>query len=373
LTKQLTKTLFAQKPMKTQLVKIILVMTALLCAGVFYSCSEDDNAAKKAKKDELLASIAEAENLLATTIEGVAAGNYQRGSQDDLQDAIDIAQVIADLTEVKQATVTGANANLQAAITVYEGMIIQPIDAANLVGHWTFDEIASTAAGTAVKDYSGNARNGAIKAGHTYFNAGGAGVLPTLTSDRYGNAGKALSLDKGANVEIPYNTAFNSPAMSFTAWVKLAETRNNRFVGLHSWIGYKFEVQDGNRPFLSMGHSGGTYDRDATVAIGQGAWYHLAATFMAGKMVFYVNGIMVKTWEDTPNAAAALATAYNLVLGCDFPTDQYAATPANFDVDKKIPAEWGGYLHGSLDEVRLYKTALTGAQVTSIYDLEKPN
>jgi hypothetical protein len=358
--------------MKTQSVKFILMMAVLLGASLFNSCSEDD-AAKKAKKDEILASITEAETLLNTTIEGVAAGNYQRGAQDDLQDAINIAQVIADLPEVKQSTVTGANANLQAAIDVYMAQVIQPIDAANLVGHWTFDEIASTAAGTAVKDYSGNARNGTIKAGHTYFNAGGAGVLPTLTSDRYGNAGKALSMDKGSNVEIPYNAAFNSPAMSFTAWIKLGEVRNNRFVGLHSWVGYKFEVQDGNRPFLSMGHSGGTYDRDATVVIGQGAWYHLAATYTAGKMVFYVNGIMVKTWEDTPNAAAALTTAYNLVLGCDFPTDQYAATTTNFDVDKKIPAEWGGYLHGSLDEVRLYKTALTGAQVTSIYDLEKPN
>jgi hypothetical protein len=161
--------------------------------------------------------------------------------------------------------------------------------------------------------------------------------------------------------------------MSFVAWVKLDEVRNNRFIGLHSWIGYKFEVQDGNRPFLSMGHSGGTYDRDAAVAIGQGAWYHLAATYTAGKMVFYVNGIMVKTWEDTPNAAAVLPTPYNLVLGCDFPTDKYASVTTNFDTDHRIPAEWGGYLHGSLDEVRIYKTALTAAQVTSIYDLEKPN
>jgi hypothetical protein len=38
-----------------------------------------------------------------------------------------------------------------------------------------------------------------------------------------------------------------------------------------------------------------------------------------------------------------------------------------------IPAAWGGYLHGSLDEVRIYKVALTATQVTSIYDLEKPN
>ena len=347
------------------------MVTSLLGAGLLTSCDSDDPEA--VVKTDLEASIAEANLLLTTTHEGVAAGNFQRGSQDELQNAVDIAVVIFELPEVQQATVTGANANLQAAITVYEGQVIEAIDPANLVGHWTFDEIDAATAGAVVKDYSGNARDGAIKAGHTYFNAGGTGVLPTLATDRYGNAGKALLLNKGSNVEIPYNAALNSPSMSFSAWVKLNEVRNNRFMGLHSWIGYKFEVQDGNRPFLSMGHSDGTYDRDAAVAIGQDAWYHLATTYTAGTMSFYINGILVKSWTDTPNAAAALATPYNLVLGCDFPTDKYAATETNFDNDKLIPAAWGGYLHGTLDEVRIYKTALSAAQVTSIYDLEKPN
>jgi hypothetical protein len=357
--------------MKTRSLKLILMVTSLLGVGLFSSCSSNDPAA--VTKVELDASIAQANALLAGSIEGVAAGNYQRGSQTELKNAIAIALVISQLPEVKQTTVTGANASLQAAIAVYQGKIIQAIDPANLVGHWTFDEIATVTAGAVVKDYSGNSRNGAIKAGHVYFNAGAAGVLPTLTTDRYGNVGKALAMNKGSNVEIPYNVALNSASMSFAAWIKLDEVRNNRFMGLHSWIGYKFEVQDGNRPFLSMGFAGGTYDRDAAVAIGQGAWYHLATTYTAGTMSFYINGILVKKWTDTPNAAAALTTPYNLVLGCDFPTDKYAATDSNFDNDKLIPAAWGGYLHGSLDEVRIYKTALTAAQVTSIYDLEKPN
>jgi hypothetical protein len=358
--------------MKTRTVKLILMVTTLLGAGLFTQCSKDDPTVVVVKTD-LQASITEANTLLTTTIEGVAAGNYQRGSQTTLKNAISIAQVINDLAEVSQETVTGANANLQAGITVYKAKIIVAIDPGNLVGHWTFDEITAATAGTAVKDYSGNSRNGSIKAGHTSFNAGGAGVLPVLATDRYGNAGKALLLDKGANVEIPYNSAFNQASMSFSVWIKLAEVRNNRFIGLYSWIGYKFEVQDGNRPFLSMGHTGGTYDRDAAVAIGQGAWYHLVSTYVAGSMKFYINGVLVKSWADTPNAAATISPVYNLVLGCDFPTDKYAATATNFDTDHIIPAEWGGYLHGYLDEVRIYKTALTASQVTSIYDLEKPN
>lgn len=363
--------------MKTKTVKFILTCGALLFALlVVDSCSEDE--ATVVDKAALELSITTANGLLTTTIEGVGTGNYQRGSRTPLVEAVAIAQVIADLPEASQSTVTGAKANLDNAIDNYEAAIIVPIDPANLVGQWTFDELTAATAGTVVKDYSGNARNGAIKVGHVYFGSGTA----TIATDRYGVAGKALLLDKGANVEIPYNTALNAASVSITAWVKLSEVRNNRFVGLHSWIGYKFEVQDGNRPFATIGHSGGSYDRDATVAIGQDAWYHLAMTFTAGTMKFYINGVLVPggTWDNVPNPAASIAgTPYNLVLGCDFPTDKYSsdANGTNFDTIGHadyhvIPAAWGGYLHGYLDEVRIYKSALTAGQVTSIYDLEKP-
>ncbi len=364
--------------MKTQSVKLILMVMALFSAGLFTSCSNDDPAA--VKKAELQATIAAANFLLTTTHEGAAAGNFLRGSQQPLIQAVAIAQVIADLPEVKQTTVTGAKANLEAAIVIYNGEIIEAIDPANLVGHWTFDELTTAAAGTSVKDYSGNERNGTIKVGNANLLPNGSGVA-ALGSDRYGVAGKALLLDAGANVEIPYNTAFNQPSLSFSVWIKLSEVRNNRFIGLHSWLGYKFEVQDGNKPFLSIGHSGGTYDRDAIVDIDQNSWYHLVATYTAGTMKFYVNSILVATWTNTPNPAASIGTpTYNLVLGCDFPTDKYSAdaTGANFGTVGHadyhlIPAAWGGYLHGYLDEVRIYKSVLSAAQVISIYDLEKPN
>lgn len=364
--------------MKTRTVKLILLAMAFLSAGLLNSCSDDDEGTKAANKDELLATITAANTLLTTTSEGVAAGNYERGSQAELQDAVDIAQVIADLPESTQESVDGANANLEAAITVYESKVIEAIDPANLAGHWTFDELTTAVAGTTVKDYSGNDRNGTAKAGHIFWNDGDAGVVPQLATDRYGNEGKALRLNKGANVEIPYNVALNPSSLTISAWVKLSEVRNNRFVGLHSWNGYKFEVQDGNRPFLTIHASNGSdyYDRDAAVSIGQDAWYHLVVTHTVGNMKFYINGIMVKDWDNVPLGALQLTNQFNLVLGCDFPTDQYATdNGAGYDTDplKKIPVQWGSYLNGYLDEVRIYKVALTGTQVTSIYDLEKPN
>jgi hypothetical protein len=365
--------------MKTKTVKFILTCGALLFALlVVDSCSSDDPAAV-VDKVSLKASIDAANVLLTTTIEGAAAGNYIRGSQHPLSHAVVAAQVIADLPEATQSTVTGTRANLDAAIATYGTQLVVPIDAANLVGQWTFDQILSVTAGSEVKDYSGNSRHGAIKVGNANLLPAGSGTA-ALGADRYGVANRALLLDKGANVEIPYNTAFNQPSLSISVWVKLLEVRNNRFVGLHSWLGYKFEVEGGNKPFASIGHSGGTYDRDTELPILQNIWYHLVVTYTANSMIFYINGQKVKTWDNTPNPAISISgTPYNLVLGCDFPSDKYSsdASGANFDAIGHadyhvIPAAWGGYLHGYLDEVRIYKSVLTATQVTSIYDLEKP-
>lgn len=367
--------------MKTKPMKMILTCGALLMAMLFIdSCSKDDPAVV-IDKEGLKASIVAANLLLTTTFEGAAPDNYIRGSQHPLSHAVVAAQVIADLTEVSQATVTGSKASLDNAVTVYGTQKVVPIDPTNLVGQWTFDQLTAATAGTVVKDYSGNSRNGTIKVGNANLLPSGGGTA-SLGADRYGVAGKAILLDKGANVEIPYNTAFNQPAFSFSVWIKLVEVRNNRFMGLQSWLGYKFEVQDGNRPFLSVGHSGGTYDRDAGVAIGQNVWYHLAVTYTAGSMKFYINGVLVPsgTWTNTPNPAASISgKPYNLVLGCDFPSDKYSADAngTNFGTVghadfQLIPAAWGGYLHGYLDEVRIYKSVLSATQVTSIYELEKP-
>lgn len=361
--------------MKTKSGKLILMGGMLFFAVFFASCSKDDPAVV-IDKTALKASITSANLLLTTTSEGVATGNYLKGSQAPLTTAIAAAQTVVDDVAVSQVTVTNATVSLAAAVTVYDGKKVVPIDPANLIGQWTFDQITAATIGAVVKDYSGNGRDGSIKAGHSTL----GGILPVLTTDRYGVAGKALALNKGANVEIPYNTALNPASISISVWVKLAEVRNNRFMGLQSWIGYKFEVQDGNIPFATIGHTGGSYDRDAVVKINQNEWYHLVMTYTAGTMVFYINGLKVRTHTDTPNPAISISgKPYNLVFGQDFPTDKYSldSNGTNFDTVGHadfhvIPLAWGGYLHGSLDEVRIYKSVLTESQVTTIYNVEKP-
>lgn len=345
----------------------ILVMLLLVISITFVqSCKKDDPVT--VDKAALTAKITEAENLIATTEEGTANGQYAFGSQATLQAVIDLAKVVKGNENATQTEVDNSVTNLTAAITTYLGQEVSPIAEDALIGFWAFD--AGT--GTTAKDYSDNGFDG------TFENEAGFGAgVPTWTTDRYGNEAKAIAFDLGAKITIPYNIKLNPQQMTVALWVNAAELRaSNRFMGLQSWNGYKFQLQDANRPFFTAATLNTTpgvddiiYDRDAGTPIDLDTWYHLAVTFGGGNMVFYINGVSIMTWDDTPGDLVTV-TDHDLVFGVG--SSKYAATTDNYDVDHIIPLDWGGYFHGSLDEIRMYNTVLSAAQIESIYNVEKP-
>jgi hypothetical protein len=346
----------------------------VLSAGFLASCSKDDDAPPVVKTD-LVTAIATVNELLATTHEGVAAGDYLKGSQAPLIDAVAAAQAVVDDPTAKQITVTNAIVALAAAVEEYQGKQVVPIDPTNLVGQWTFDELTTAAVGTSVKDYSGNNFNGTIKAGHEFWGGG----VPTLAADRYGDEGKALHFDKGSNVEIPYNTKLNPTVLSISLWAKADVNdpivNNQYMVAMNRWNGYKLNFQDSPKAFFTVKADvpnvadPAYYDRDnADPLVTQGQWWHIVVTFGGGHMIFYLNGVMVKDWDNTPGTAVSQSTApVNLVFGQDLPSTGYSTN----DADPNY-LNWGGFYIGTLDEVRIYKSVLSASQVTSIYDAEKP-
>lgn len=356
--------------MKKVIPKSILVILMLFAfAGLvtLSSCDDDDDGKDPANTTALETAIADAEDLLANTEEGNNDGEYPAAARTTLQSAIDAAQAVVDNTESTQAQVDAALNSLNAAMSTYEDSVVVPVAEADLIAHYSFND----GTGTTATDMSANGFDGTFETGHADWGAG----VPEWTEDRNGEDNMALFFNEGANIEIPYNTQLNPEQMTISLWINPAEIReNNRFIGLHSWIGYKFQLQSTNRPFFTVHNSDDAYfDRDAEVALPLNEWHHIAVTFGGGNMVFYIDGEAVKTWDNTPGTAMSISDApYNLVIGQDFPTDQYAATDANFETDQKIPLAWGGYFHGALDEVRMYKTVLSDTQIQSIYDREKP-
>lgn len=336
-------------------------MIAFLAGSLisFNSCKDDDD--DLVDKTELAAKIATAEELIASTDEGTAEGQYIPGSKAVLQTVIDAAKVVNLNPAATQTEVDNTVIAIDAAITLYNSKIVEAIAPEALVGHWTFDD----GAGTTLTDYSDNNFNGTLMSGADTWEGG----LPVWAKDRYGNDGKALSFDKGAYVKIPNNPAFSPKTISIAVWVNAAEIlENNRFIGLHSWEGYKFQLQSVNKSFFSVATTDGIWDRDSDPELEINTWYHLTVTLGDGKMTFYANGTETQVWDDTPGTL--VASTNDLVFGRD--ADVYAADDSNYDVDKIIPLAWGGYFHGMMDEVRIYSTVLTAAQVQSIYNLEKP-
>ena len=351
------------KNLKTNYAKLVAVLFLVISIAFVPACSDDDDD-DPVDKTALLAKITEAENIITTTEEGTANGQYAFGSQDVLQDVIDIAQAVYDNPIATQVEVEATIISLTAAITVYEGMEISPIAPDALIGHWAFDD----GTGTTAKDYSDNGFDGTFGT-ETGFGAG----VPTWTTDRYGNAGKAISFDEGAKITVPYTAAINPTQITIALWVNSAEVRgSSRFLGLQSWNGYKFELQSANKPFFTGcidQAGGGVFLQDDTEpALELNTWYHIAATWGSGQLIFYINGIATRT-IDGESGDLVTVTGHDLTFGVG--SSKYAATTDNYDTDKIIPLEWGGYFHGSLDEIRMYNTVLTATQIASIYNLEK--
>lgn len=366
--------------MKTRNVKVLLSAAIVLLIGWGIVACSKKSVTPPVVKTDLTAAVTAANTLVTSTHEGVAAGNYLKGSQAPLIAAIAQAQAVIDNMTATQADVNAAIANLAAAVTTYGAALVTAIDPTNLVGQWTFDEITSAVADAVVKDYSGNAHDGALKAGHAYW--AGSGV-PTLAADRYGNAGKALHFDKGQNVEIPYNTALNPPVMSISLWAKqdveTAIYADQYMVAMNRWNGYKLQFQSTPRAFFTarvVRSAGDTtiYDKDQhDGTLTQGTWYHVVVTFGGGHEVFYINGVLVYDWGATPaelvpgTILSLAGKPINLTFGQDLPTSVYSSVSSS-----PYYVNYGGHFQGTMEEIRIYKSVLTQAQVTSIYNLEKP-
>ena len=363
--------------MKTSILKFKFLTAMLVCALLFsigfISCSKKDSAPPvPIDKTALTAAIATAQDLNDKTVEGTKPGQYETGTKAALKTALDASKAVAADANATQASVNNTTAQLLAAIAAYQGHLIKEIAAANLIGYWKMNGNAN--------DSSGNGNNGVLTAGHAYFGAG----MPSATADRFVVANMAYHFDKGGNIQVPYKTDLNPPAMSISLWAKWVSTGRTintdtyTMLAMNRWNGYKFQLQSGHLPFYTVKVVKGTavgdttiYDRDdAGVAVAEDTWVHLVVTFTSGKESFYINGDLVKTWDETtpnpvPGNAMTLATPIDFVIGQDLPTSKYVTVDGDFQV------AWGGFWTGDMDDVMFYNIALDGPQVKSIYTNQK--
>ena len=216
-------------------------------------------------------------------------------------------------------------------------------------------------------DESGNGNDGTVSIGHTNWGAG----TPVLTTDRFGNAGRAYYFNEGGNIEVPYSTILNPASMSLSWWIYMEEQANNDYmISMSRWNCYKVNLQDINRVFFTTKvadpdnpgefiYNDRDHDGDGLV---DSTWYHLAVSFGGGHMKFYIDGLLVKDWDNVPNTSILDISGdpVNLTFGQDLPTDVY-------DADHNV--DWGGFFKGKIDDIKIYNRVLTDAEALALYEL----
>ncbi len=162
--------------------------------------------------------------------------------------------------------------------------------------------------------------------------------------------GNTALLFDGASKYVSTGTInLSGPALTLECWVKA-----NTFKAASPFISSIMGIEDGNntaqirlgdagitadRPQFALTVNGGTRKLNATSTLTANTWYHLAATYDGAVMRLYINGVLdgSLTIAGTAVANAGFAVGRN-----------YANSRA---------------LDGSIDEVRVWKRALTAAEI----------
>lgn len=363
--------------MKTKPFKLIMMAIALFSIALIAACSDDEGADPADDKTELQAKVEDAQELYDNSTVGQNEGQYPQAAKDAFLVALNAAKKTLSSSKATQAQVNSAVANLQRAMDEFNDTQVVPVAEGNLIARWKFND----GTGTILADETANDHDGTLTVGHE---AAGGGGIPTWVTDRHGNAKSALHFEKGGHVVVPASAAFSPSQLSISVWIKISELteeecellggrcRNgaymdNYIISQNAWDGYKFQTQDDRYPFFTLKTAEpGTYANVAgnnNMPVEQ--WVHLVVTVKASEMKFYLDGVDVTKTNGEQNFTGGfvtLANRFDFIIGAERPSST---------VDPEI--SWTlSHFEGDMDDLRLYNIVLSQAQVTTIYNSEKP-
>jgi hypothetical protein len=219
---------------------------------------------------------------------------------------------------------------------------------ASQVGYWKFEEGYGTTAN--------NAGFGASTLNGTLTNMASP-ATSTSGWTNSGKIGKALNFDGSDDkVTLPNDSSLRpTDAITITAWINISSLGNWRTIitsHASAWgQGYWFNVDSSGRLQAELANVAAyTSFRSASSAIAAGTWYHVALTYDksigVNNLNMYINGKNVKQLSSSNSITYSAGS--NPEIGNE-----------SFD----------GYLFsGSIDEVKVYKSALTPAEILIDYN-----
>ena len=350
--------------LKFRTLLLILFVSTTMILG---SCKDDEPTIIEGDKTALTALIVEADALSASATAVDYPQNYIDVYKATLKTVKD-----ANATKLTQVQINNLVTQLTLATATFKTQAYGFIDEAlYLNAGWHFDE----GTGTTATAFSTVKHLGTFKAG----NAGvfGANAMsPTWVAGVKG--GKAIYLNNGAHLEVPYTTAFLPANITISVWVKPIELyENNYIVSQNFWNGYKLQTQGGGKPFFTYKKGTDSYvnvDNEVDNSVKVNVWTHIVVSVNSTAKVLkiYVNGTLTKTWTETAGGIAPFIQTLTdpspqpFIIGC-VATDAQLATWTWTETPISL-----GYFKGAIDELKIYNTALDNGQVSRLYTNEKP-
>ena len=207
------------------------------------------------------------------------------------------------------------------------GLRIEDPSETGMVGYWKLDE----GQWTSVRDYSGNANTGTLSATGSSWTSAPAGIT-------FDDAA-ALKLD-GSNGSVTLghtNLPASTAAQTISLWFNLGSTTGTQdFIALGDGShGIKLGLNAG---VLAAFTWGGTSLITATTPVA-GGWHNVVYSYDGTNNRFYLDGVSVASTTTAPQSATVTVA----MLG-------------SYDGSHEL-------FKGSIDDVRVYNTTLTAAQI----------
>ncbi|WP_164743424.1 LamG-like jellyroll fold domain-containing protein [Microbacterium sulfonylureivorans] len=219
---------------------------------------------------------------------------------------------------------TTANAAYVANVSLTENLQV-----AGLIGHWKLDE----SSGTVAADSSGNSANGTVSG---------------TTSWVAGKSGNALSLGSAtSHADIGSHDLGNAAGVTLSMWVKTTSTSTNSYL-FGGWDGpgvqFTYNTGGAGGGKVNLYHS--SFGRiNSTTSVNDGSWHMVTWRYVKGDTFkIYVDGAE----EATANVGTINWDDWYWIIGA-----QGSSKTEGFN--------------GSIDDVRLYNTALAPSAIQQLY------
>ncbi len=236
------------------------------------------------------------------------------------------------------STTVSVRVGVQDAIS---GLLVSTTQPAGLITQWHFDE----SGGSVALDASGSGDTGTVVGGATWVS---------------GRDGLALNLNGSTQFVYGANSMTGPDVFTVELWFKTSTTNGGKLIGFGNAqtgnsTSYDRHIYMTNSGQLYFGvYPGSVQTVNTTASYNDGNWHHVAATLSPAGMNLFVDGASVGT-----NAGATSGQVY---------TGWWRVGDDNVGSWVNVPNSF--FFSGQIDEVRIYTTARTAAQIAADYSAD---